>query len=174
AIADDDRAARRIALEHDAALVGRRLIELADVLRDAPEIDRRERAAIRAGLDSRDPEQRIERRKQRIRLDDAFLEILAARYPFARERFEPGAQPRERAAQIVRDAVADVPEARHQLLDLVEHRVQVLRELVVLVAGAGDRHWLAQVAGDDLAGRAVDLREPALRAEADQEAAEQR
>src|SRR5690606_28280177 len=42
------------------------------------------------------------------------------------------------------------------------------------VAAAGHRHALAQVAGDDLARRAVDLRETALRAEADQESAEQR
>src|SRR5690606_4892428 len=53
-------------------------------------------------------------------------------------------------------------------------RVHVLRELVVLVAGARDRHSLLQVAGDDLSGRAVDLRDAALRAEADQDAAEQR
>ena len=35
--------------------------------------------------------------------------------------FEPGAQFRERGAQVVRDGVGDVPDTFDQLLDLVEH-----------------------------------------------------
>ncbi len=41
--------------------------------------------------------------------------------------------------KIVRDAVPDVPHAFEQVLDLVEHRIDVLRELVVLVVAAFER-----------------------------------
>ena len=74
----------------------------------------------------------------------------------------------------MRDAVADVAHAVEQVLDLIEHRVDVLRELVVLVVAAFQRRAPAQVARHDLPRRAVELGEPPLRTDGEQDAADER
>ena len=135
-------------------LVGDRLVELGDGARDLGEIDHRQRVAARAGLGLGDAEQRVEGAEQAIGLGDRLAQRLgiALRVGLLEQRhFEPRAQPRQRRAQIVRDIVGDLAHARHQPLDLVEHGVEVCRELVELVAAAGDRHALRQIAVDDAA-----------------------
>ncbi len=59
------------------------------------------------------------------------------------------------------DVVGDLPHSGHQPLDLIEHRIQVGRELVELVAGAGERHALGHVAVDDPLAGAVHGVDPA-------------
>ena len=54
------------------------------------------------------------------------------------------------------DVVADLLDPGQELLDLVEHGVQVAGQLVELVAAAGNRHPAGQVAGHDLPAGAVD------------------
>ena len=52
------------------------------------------------------------------------------------------------------DVVGDLLDAAHQLLDPLQHRVQVLRELIPFVLGAPDGNALAQTAcHDGVAGR---------------------
>ena len=50
------------------------------------------------------------------------------------------------------DVVGDLAHALEQALDLVEHRVQVGRELVELVARTAERDPLTELAGHDLRG----------------------
>ena len=51
------------------------------------------------------------------------------------------------------DVVGDLLEAPHQRLDALEHGVEVDREPVELVVGAGDRQPAGEIAGHDGARR---------------------
>ncbi len=174
AIAEDLDRATRLADQAQLAFVGGRLVQLADVAHDRCEVHRLERAAIGAGLHSRDAQQRVECLEHLVELPHALGEILVARLRGGGQHLESIAQARERAAQIVRDAVGYVPHAGQEILDLVEHRIHVARELVVLVVAAVQRRAPAQVAGYDLARRAVQLGQPALRAQRHQQSAHER
>ena len=88
-------------------------------------------------------------------------------------QLEPRPQPRQRRLQIVRDIVGDLAHPGHQPLDLVEHAVQVGGELVEFVVGAGARHPVRQIAGDDALGGAVHLLDAAQHVAAHHRAAEQ-
>jgi hypothetical protein len=61
--------------------------------------------------------------------------------------FHAGAQAGQGRAQVVGDGVAGVAQAAHQPLDAVEHVVEALGQLVVLVAGAAHPGAGVQVAG---------------------------
>ncbi len=80
--------------------------------------------------------------------------LLVARRirPLQEADLEARAQARQRCAQIVRDIVGDLPHACHQPLDLVEHGVEIGRQLIELVAAAGERHALAEIAMNDARG----------------------
>ena len=83
------------------------------------------------------------------------------------------AQPRQRRLEIVGDVVGDLLEAPHQRLDPLQHDVEVDREPVELVVGAGDRQPAGEIAGHDGArrlGHGVDAAQHAAR---DEEAAGQ-
>jgi len=86
---------------------------------------------------------------------------------------EAAAQPRQRAAQVVGDVVADLLHADQQALDLVQHGVEVTGQPVELVAPARDRNAAREVAGDDLLAGPVDGVDLTQQAAAQQEAGEQ-
>ena len=71
----------------------------------------------------------------------------------------------------MRDVVGHLLEAAHQRLDAVEHGVDVERQAVDLVAGAGDRQPIGQVAGHDALRFLRDRVDPPQDAPADEEAA---
>ena len=74
------------ALQRHVPFLGRGLVQLADVAHDRRQVDGRERAAVSAGLDSRDAQQRVERREHLVELHDAVGEILAVRVARRRRR----------------------------------------------------------------------------------------
>ncbi len=92
-------------------------------------------------------------------------------------QLEPRPQPRQRRLQIVRDIVGDLAHPGHQPLDLIEHAVEIVGELVELVAAivvvGAARHPVREIAGDDPLGGAVHLLDPAQHVAAHQRAAEQ-
>ena len=70
---------------------------------------------------------------------------------------------------IVRDVVAHPPDPVHELLDPVEHRVELLGELVEVVAGASGGDPAREVSAHDLPACTVDRVDPAHRAPAHRE-----
>ena len=73
----------------------------------------------------------------------------------------------------MRDIVGDLLHAHHQRLDAVEHNVEIVGETVKLVAGAGHRQAVAEVAGHDVAcglGHGID---PVQHASRDEKSANQ-
>ena len=151
-----------LGLEHEAALLGQRLVELDDVRRERGGVDRREGGAAVAGLDLGDAQQRVEDPHDLVELLDRRLgggaEALGG-VRRAQRGLQPPAQPRQRRAQVVGDGVGDLPDAVHQLGDAVEHHVDVAGEAVELVARAGQRDARREVAEHDAVRDAGDARE---------------
>ena len=86
---------------------------------------------------------------------------------------DPRAHPGQGRAQVVRDVLGHLAHADQQALDPLQHQVQVLRQLVELVAVALGRDALAEVAGHDPRRRAVDPLQPAQHPAAHDQAAAQ-
>ncbi len=63
-------------------------------------------------------------------------------------------------AEIVRHRIGDLAQAPHQLLDAVEHGIEIGGERVEFVIGLGDRNPARQIAGHDLLAGRVDAVEP--------------
>ena len=123
-----------------------------------------QRLAPRARLGLGDAQERVEGAEQPVGLGDGLAQRLgiALRVGLLEQgHLEPRAQPRQRRAQIVGDVVGHLAHAQHQPLDLVEHGVEVGGELVELVAAAGERHALRQIAVDDALAGAVHRLDPA-------------
>ena len=149
-------------------------VEIREVTRERRQIDLLEAAAFAAGLRARDVEQRVEGRDHRLRVGQRRLEQspgLDAVGLLQQRHFDARAQAVERRAQIVRDVVGHFAHAAEQSLDLVEHGIQVGRQLVELVARALERDPLAEIARHDPARGAVDRIDAAEHAAAHQEAA---
>src|SRR5260370_18829708 len=72
----------------------------------------------------------------------------------------------------MRDIGGDLAHAGHQPLDLIEHAVEIVGELVELVTAAAARHPVRQIAGDDPFGGAVHLLDPPQHVAAHHRAAE--
>ena len=96
-------------------------------------------------------------RIERVRfLDRAFERRAILRFVLGRAQrlLAAVAQPRQRRLEVVGDVVGDLLEAAHQRLDAIEHGVEIAGQPVELVAGAGDRQTLGQIARHDgLRGR---------------------
>ncbi len=66
------------------------------------------------------------------------------------------AQAGQRRLEIVGDIVGDFLQALQQLLDAVEHGVEIGGEPIEFVIAPGERHALGEVAGHDLGGGIAD------------------
>ena len=92
-----------------------------------------------------DLEHRRQDAHQRVGLADDASEqlLLLGRVVGLGRRMGGGAQPADRRAQIVREAVGKQPQFLHQRADPVEHRVDLAAEPVERVVRARYRHALA-------------------------------
>ena len=107
------------------------------------------------GFGARDHQQRVEGADQPVGfLDRRFQRgaVFGLALGGAQRLLGAIAQAGERRLEIVRDIVGDLLQAAHQRLDALEHGVEVFRQPVEFVAGAGDRQPLAEIAGHDGAG----------------------
>ena len=69
--------------------------------------------------------------------------------------FEPAAHARQRGPQIMRDVVGDLPVRLDELLDAVEHRIEVGGKPIPFIPSAAQRYALAQPGFDNFAARCV-------------------
>ena len=155
-----------------ALLLGVGLVELGGVPREGPEVQRGEPFPGGPGLDARDAEKGREGREQSVGFPDRGLHRRGrrpAQPALVAERLQPGAKPGERGLEVVRDVVGDPADPVHELLDAVEHRVELLGELVEVVAGSAGGDPAREVPAHDLPARAVDRIDPAKRAPAHRE-----
>ena len=116
-----------------------RLIELDRRGRDLGQVHRHEAGAAHAAVDLGQPQQRIEDADHAIDVGHRRIDLgkgLLGRRPGQRQLLQPRAQLRQRRAQIVRDRIGDIAHAMDQLLDLIEHAVDGLRQRVELIAAA--------------------------------------
>src|SRR6516225_2410975 len=81
---------------------------------------------------------------------------LCRAIPGTQRLFEPAADTAERSSEIVSDGVGYVPHAVHQMLDAVEHAVDVTVEPRKLVLDVGYRDASTEVARLDFQGGAAD------------------
>ena len=161
-------------LQAQVFVLGGRPVEIGEVVAERLQIDHLEAAALAAGFRARDVEQGVEGRDHRLRVRQRRLEQgarLCAAGLLQQRHLDARAQPVERRAQIVRDVVGDLAHAAEQPLDLVEHGVEVGRQLIELVARASERDALAEIARHDLAGGAIDRVDAPEHAPAHQKAA---
>ena len=87
--------------------------------------------------------QRVEGLDQLVGLLNRALEAFAPGRTAAligERRLGPVAQPIERRLEIVRDVVGDLAQAGHQLLDALEHGVELAGKPIELVVGAVARN----------------------------------
>ena len=157
-----------------AVLLRVRLVEFDRVARDRPEIHRHEPFRSPFGLHPGNPQQGRECHEETIRLVDGGLHRLRRFQPETTriaQLLQPGAKPRERGLEVVRDVVGHPPDPVHELLDPVKHRVELPGELVEIVTGAAGRNPAREIAAHDLPARPVDRIDPAHRAPAHRERA---
>ena len=99
--------------------------------------------------------------------------LLLRRVAGFRRRMGGRAQPADRRAKVVREAVGQQPKLLHQPADPVEHRVDLQAEPVERVAAPGQRHALRQVARADAVGDRGDLADPPADIMGEDQAAQQ-
>ena len=122
--------------------LGHRLIELDHVADRRGQIDLDQRLGRIAGLEPGDHQDGVERLDQLIGFGDRAFERLAIsgfRGIAGQRRLRPVAQPGQRRLQVVGDVVRDLPQPFVQIGDAGQHGVEVFRQPVELVAGAGHR-----------------------------------
>ena len=174
-IAADRQPLRHIDGKGGALLLDQRPVELGDLGGDLGQLDGAEPRAAHAGIDLGEAQQRVEDADQPIDIGDRLIDLVERRLgrrAVADDAFEPRAQFGERGAQVVRDGVRGVAHAVDQALDLAQHQIDGLGELVELVAGIARRQAARQIALDDCGGGAVDDLDPAQHRAAHQDAAE--
>ena len=167
------------AAEHDlaAALVRVRLIEIDRVAGEGSKVQRRESFPAPLGLHAGDTEQGREGGEKPVRLSDRGFHRprrIGAQPARVAQFLQPGAKPRQGRLQIVRDVVGHPTDPVHELLDPVEHRIELLGELVEIVTRATGRDPTCEVAAHDFPARPVDRVDPAHRAPAHRERSEHR
>jgi hypothetical protein len=86
---------------------------------------------------------------------------------------EPCAQPRQWRLQIMGDVVGDLAHSRHQPFYLIEHPVEIGRELVELVTRAVQRNAIREVSGHNPFAGSVHLLDAARQVAAGHRAADQ-
>src|SRR5579875_1812267 len=160
--------------EREALLLGNRLVELEGVARNGAELETRHRGASRTRLRLRDGEQRIEGRQYGVGVGDRLRQgvAIAARIVGSPQgHLDTSLEAGQRTAQIVGEAVGHRPHADHQLLDLIEHLIETLREPVKLVAASLQWHPLRQAAVNDAATRLRNSFDPAQQLSAEKQRA---
>ena len=156
--------------------VRRRILDAADDLRDdRPDVGRREVDLQVAGVETRDVQERVDDRRQPLRLRrDVAQErtplLLAEEHVLAQERLGEAVDRRERAAQLVRHRRDEL--ALH-LLDEPLGRDVAEREDAARHGTRGIAHHRLGDREPDLLGAALDRDEPPGLAARDREAAVQ-
>jgi len=126
---------------------------------DKAEIDRLQRIAMRTGFRLGNQQQRVERRDQAVGLANrAFkrLHRLVMRRVAEEGPFKLVAQAIEWCTQVMGDVVGHLAHAHHEPLDLFEHLVEVLRQVIEFVTAALHGNAPRQVTRHDLAAGSVD------------------
>ena len=141
-------------------LLGReRLVELGQILQQGREIHAGEGGPSGAGLDACDPQQRIECGQHLLGIGDRLggerAGVFAA-VELGAKQLQLGAHPGQGRAQIMGDVVRNLTHARHQLLDALEHPIEIHGKRVEVVPAAVERDASGEVPGHDLAGGLVD------------------
>ncbi len=162
--------------EADAVLLRRGLVELDDIRHHGSGVALDEGVPPRPGLGARDHQQRVEDGDQPVGLADDLLEggaLAVGVAAGAQGLLGTVAQPGERRAEVVGDIVGNFAHADHQPGDAGDHGVEVGRQPVELVAGAGQRQAARHVPVHDGAGARVHGIDAAQDAQRHDEAADE-
>lgn len=157
-------------------LFGQRQVELVQFLQQLGDVDRVEGRTSLVALQLGYPQQRGEARHQHVGLGQRLVQWIGMRVLFVQAHahaVQMRAQAGQRGAQIVGDAVADSFDFGHQLFDAFQHGIDDARQPIDLVATAGDRQALAEVAGNNSVGGRFDLLDTFQRAPTQQMPAHQ-
>ena len=153
AVAHDVQPAFDVRFKAVFAFFGHDVVEFGEVVADGAQAFVFE-VVFGAAFDLRDVQQRVEGFEQVFGVFDGVGDDFAQGTRFAvavqQRDFHAVAHAVERAAQVVRDVVGDLPLAGDERFDAVKHVVQVVGELVHFVGVIGaDGDALGEVAIDD-------------------------
>ena len=151
------------------------LVKLDDLVGDAADIHLLHPGAEIACFRAGDHQERVEDADEAVRLVDDGRErraIFFRRFVAAQRRLRAIAQTRQRRLEVMRDIVGDLAQPPHQLTDALQHRVEISRETIELVARIGSRQPFAQIARHDASRRGGELLDSLKHAISDIEATE--
>ena len=158
-MADDGDTVLDLFAQDQALALGERFVELEGRAREGAELEPRHARARRPGFGLGDREQGVEGAEDGVGVRDRGRKRLAIACFVrccAQHGLDAALEPRQRASQIVRQAVGDRAHAGHELLDLLEHLVQAGREMIEFVPASGKRHAPREIAAHDGAARLRD------------------
>ena len=135
----------------------KRLIKFDHIAHQRGNVEILQRLLDRPRFQFRDQQHGVEGLDDAVGLLERPLKAVAiiVRITTIAQRFlRPVAQSRQRCFEIVRDIVGHLAQPSHELLDTVEHSVEIAPEFVEFIAAAGDRNTPRQIPGHDrLRGR---------------------
>lgn len=143
--------------KRNVLILGECLVKLRHVRSEPRNIRTLEGTSVRARFQPGNSQNSSERCEEAIGFRKTISKIGSARRPFFSERFEARSQTRKRGSQIVSDAVTHMPHIFEQGSYLVEHRVQIVDQIIVFILAAAMGDAFGEIARDDAPCYPIDL-----------------
>ncbi len=145
-----------VQIQRPARLLHHRLIEFDASLHGLADITRHQSLASGTSFHPRDLQQRIKHRQKPVGFNNHLLQrrlMVLLGIKLRQGLLGAVAQPGQRRFQIMGDIVGYFPHLGHQLVDAIQHGIEILRQPVKLVLAPGLRQALIEIARHDFRRR---------------------